>query len=358
MLRYIFRDLLVYNKWIKSLQKTNIPVIEVESASVIKNISKLPLGFDPDMQIYMAYIHPHNFQMAEAMIIGIPINSSSKSHRHIYGEEIVVLSGVGYTELKQNRRFPQTIQWNEGSYFFIPASLEHRHFNTGDKPVRFLVVTPAPLFINLFGNRRILYNIYCPFIRGINVLKQTKSLASNKNYLETYFIEDIAKAQIPSSDYIGKGYRYIQFRGNILRNILHSTHIAELRGGTYIRAHKHGGDVFIYILSGKGYTLIGEKGEFRIKKRIDWEAGDLINLPPWQYHQKFSTGSKPARFIAFKGALSLTMFVTLTKIPYDKEDVNIKKAFEKELSISGDQELINRYKEWENKAEEKNRCFL
>lgn len=334
MLKNMFKDFFAYNKWINDLKRTNIPVIEVKRGSAIKNISNLPLGFNSDMGVYISYIRPDNFQMEEAIMIEIPINSSSRSHRHIYAEEVIVLSGKGYTSFEHEGRFQQEIDWTEGSYFFIPFNLSHQHFNTGDKPARFLVVTPAPLLINIFRSRRLLYNFHLSFIKSTSGLRDTKKTYNKKSFLSTCFVKDVRAIKLPQSDFIGKDYRYIQFRGSMLRNIFHSTHIGELSSGTYIRAHKHGGEVFIYILSGKGYILLGRDGGFRSREKIELEKDNLINLPPWQYHQVFSTSDKPLRFMAFKGALSFTGFLSLTEIPYDTEDKVIKEIFEEEISAS------------------------
>lgn len=350
MLRHIFGKIFAYNRWIQEAKKRNIPVIEVERGSVIKNISKIPLGLDSSRQVYLLYILPDNFQITEAAVMEIPQNSNSEGHRHIYGEEIVVLSGSGYTEFSEDKKFRQDTGWNEGSYFFIPPNLWHRHFNKSDKPARFLAVTPAPLMINIFRNREALSNICLPF-KASNCLRYAQKKITAKNFLKTCFIKDTIRLELPQSDFIGKDYRYLQFRGSRLRNIFHSTHIAELNSGTYIRAHKHGGEVFIYILSGKGYILLGSTGGFNSRKKIKIEKDDLINLPPWQYHQVFSTGDIPLRFIAFKGPLSLTGFLSLTEINYAEEDKNIKEDFEQELSVSGGSNLVERYRLWREKAE-------
>lgn len=309
-------------------------VIEVKRGSVINNISRLPLEFNSDMQLHMTYIHPYNSCLAEAMIIEMPAQSSSEEHRHIYAEEIIVLSGSGRTIFKQNEKIRQEIEWAEGSYLFTPFNLWHQHFNTGDKPARFLVVTPAPLLINIFRNRKVLYNFYCSFIRESKSLEYIKKININKNFLRSCFIKDITKIQLPRSDFVGKDYHYLQFRGSILRNIFHSTHIGELSSGTYTKAHKHGGEVFMYILSGKGYILLGKDGGFKFREKIRLEEDGLVNLPPWQYHQVFSISDAPLRFIAFKGALSFTGVLSLTEIPYSKEDKEIKQIFAEEINAS------------------------
>jgi len=60
--------------------------------------------------------------------------------------------------------------------------------------------------------------------------------------------------------------------------------------------HRHQGGLVIYVISGKGYSVID--GE-----RIDWEKGDLVLLPLRQdgvEHQHFNSDpAEPALWIAF-----------------------------------------------------------
>lgn len=61
--------------------------------------------------------------------------------------------------------------------------------------------------------------------------------------------------------------------------------------------HRHQGEVIIYVLEGKGYSIVD--GE-----RVDWKEGDLILLPlkPNEVeHQHFNEDpEKPAKWMAFR----------------------------------------------------------
>ena len=66
---------------------------------------------------------------------------------------------------------------------------------------------------------------------------------------------------------------------------------------TYSGKHRHQGGLVIYVIDGKGYSVVD--GE-----RIDWEKGDLLLLPlrpNGVEHQHFNTdiGGKPALWMAF-----------------------------------------------------------
>ncbi len=73
--------------------------------------------------------------------------------------------------------------------------------------------------------------------------------------------------------------------------------------------HRHLAEECVYVIEGCGYDLhqdsdveIGDTFEWHIQpevKRYDWEAGDVIYIPPNTVHQHFNADpSKPARLIS------------------------------------------------------------
>ncbi len=65
---------------------------------------------------------------------------------------ILILNGEGKTEV-WNQDGPKVVcNWQAGSLFAIPLNASHQHFNTGDKPARYLAVTSAPPVMDLFHN--------------------------------------------------------------------------------------------------------------------------------------------------------------------------------------------------------------
>lgn len=64
---------------------------------------------------------------------------------------------------------------------------------------------------------------------------------------------------------------------------------------THSGKHKHQGGLTIFVLNGKGYTMVDDT-------RYDWGVGDLICLPIKKggvEHQHFNLENKPSRWIAF-----------------------------------------------------------
>lgn len=57
--------------------------------------------------------------------------------------------------------------------------------------------------------------------------------------------------------------------------------------------HRHQGGLHIFILKGRGYTVVDGK-------RLDWREGDMVMLPFKKgglVHQHFNTHSKPSRWL-------------------------------------------------------------
>ncbi len=84
-------------------------------------------------------------------------------------------------------------------------------------------------------------------------------------------------------------------------------HISELPPGGHNKRHRHVNEAIIYILSGRGHSIIQKEGEPEV--RIDWEEGDMFSPPLWAWHQHFNEDSqRPARYLAVTNApLMITM---------------------------------------------------
>ncbi len=74
-------------------------------------------------------------------------------------------------------------------------------------------------------------------------------------------------------------------------------HISEIAPGSHNNEHRHMNEAIIYIIQGRGYTLLeSPDGE---KVRIDWQEGDLLSPPMNWWHQHFNLDpDRPARYLA------------------------------------------------------------
>ncbi len=79
------------------------------------------------------------------------------------------------------------------------------------------------------------------------------------------------------------------------------SHTASMNVGVVVAGgtsgnHRHYYESLIYIIKGKGYSVVeGNK--------VEWEAGDIIYAPPWSWHQHFNTDpDNEVRYVAYTNA--------------------------------------------------------
>ena len=89
-------------------------------------------------------------------------------------------------------------------------------------------------------------------------------------------------------------------------------HISEIPPGGNNNMHRHVNEAIIYILSGKGYSIIEEEGKEPVK--IEWVEGDLFSPPLRAWHQHFNTDpDQPARYLAVTNVPLMTALGTFVK---------------------------------------------
>ncbi len=80
-------------------------------------------------------------------------------------------------------------------------------------------------------------------------------------------------------------------------------HISEIAPGGHNNMHRHINEAIIYILVGRGHSIIQEN-ENTQPIRIDWQEGDIFSPPLNWWHQHFNDDpEKPARYLAVTNAL-------------------------------------------------------
>ena len=75
-------------------------------------------------------------------------------------------------------------------------------------------------------------------------------------------------------------------------------HISEIQPGGHNKKHRHMNEAIIYILVGKGHSLVhDDRGN---ELRVEWSEGDIFSPPLNWWHQHFNDDlKKPARYLAF-----------------------------------------------------------
>jgi gentisate 1,2-dioxygenase len=285
-----------YQHWLLNA-RAEIPVFD---GLVIDDISQLSLLPWPQMGegINGLYLRLANYQIIDGRLLEIPVGGRTVEQRQFFEKGIYFIEGSGYTLIQQEGEEPQRVDWSAGSLISIPLNVRHWHVNEGLTPVRLLVVSSFPFVINAIGNEA--------FIEDNTFVFEDRYDGSEDYYdhveqLDEYSqninrVEDIRSVGTEDFDYRGEGNR--SARWIMAGNRMLDMHISEMPAGMYKKAHRHSGDAFILLLSGKGFSLTWPEGQFYKNRRIDWKAGTLFVPPIYWYHQHFNTGNTPARYLA------------------------------------------------------------
>lgn len=96
------------------------------------------------------------------------------------------------------------------------------------------------------------------------------------------------------------------------------TFYREIPAGGQSGTHRHRNEAIIYIVKGRGYTMVEDE-------RVDWEEGDILCIPVMAWHTNVNLDPKePALFLAtinrpLMESLDLFYIEDKEKIDYDYE---------------------------------------
>ena len=257
------------NTYEKFLEKEGLPVIRDYS---VWDLMTVPLKSWARKGGAGAYVNLVGSEgIIDAYACEIPPGGSLLPQRHLYEEIIYILSGSGATTVWVEGSAKQSFEWQEGSLFSPPLNTWHQHFNVqSDKPVRYLGVTRAPVFMNFFHDLDFIFNN--DFIFKSKYQGQTGYFSSqgkpieaevydDPSVWETNFVPDCRSFPLVAEPAGGMGaisIAYFEMSDNVV-----TAHISQQPSGTYKKAHHHGGGAHLVCLGGQGYTFL-----WPIEKRI------------------------------------------------------------------------------------------
>ena len=330
-----------YEKW---RDQEGIPVIKDYSVPDLMAVPLKPWQRKGGLGAFINLVGADGIN--DAYLCEIPPGAELHPQKHLFEELIFILSGRGATTVWVEGGPKQTFEWQEGSLFSPPLNVWHQHFNgQGDKPARYLAVTLAPTFLNLFNDFEFVFNNNYVFKDRYPGEEDyfSKGTLHPRRIWESNFIADVYKFKL--QEWKERGAGGVNIRFEMAHNLM-CPHISEFPVGTYKKAHRHGPGAHIVILSGQGYSLIWPEGGERLK--IDWKVGSLFAPPDRWFHQHFNTGRDPARYMALKaggsprytGITKLYGIETSTKLggdqmEYEDEDPEIRRIFKEELAKTG-----------------------
>ncbi|MFO1539018.1 MAG: cupin domain-containing protein [Chloroflexota bacterium] len=220
-------------------------------------------------------------------------------HRHSWDAIMFVESGSGWTEIDGVR-----IDWKPWDTIHLPSWAWHRHGNAkADKPAVFHTWSVQPM-LEQFGVALLEEGGDTPVAelpprpRQVTArpgedpeARRTQRLARQAAGVDSARLitrfDDVrglvTKRGARSLFMVDKS---IGFHTAGLSAVMH-----ELAPGKYQSRHRHGGEAWLYVISGTGYSMIDDV-------RHDWEAGDLIVVDHWAWHQHVNArAEKTARLV-------------------------------------------------------------
>ena len=330
-----------YDRWIASQG------IDVIRGFFVEDLYTIPLKWWDRMGGNGAYIMLDGTgYLDDAYVCGIPPAKSLNPQRHIYEALIYVLDGRGATTVWQTNGGKQSFEWQTGSLFALPLNAWYQHFNgQGDREARLLAVTTAPLVFNLFHCEDFVINNPYSFtdrFKGEEGFFGGKGTLYSDRVVETNFVADAINIEPVAWTERGKGNATIFFE---MSESMMGSHVSRFPVGIYKKAHRHGPGAHVFILTGKGYSLLWPEG--KEMTRVDWKPGSIVVPPEGWFHQHFNSSAEPARYLALKilsrkyklqpGKIQSDVPLAFGgwQIEYEDEDPIIRKIYEEECAKSG-----------------------
>lgn len=230
----------------------------------------------------------------------VPPGGDKDGHRHLDEATFYILSGRGWSELRQSDDRPdQRIDWKAGDVVVIPANAWHRHFNADpDLPARQLAFKNTRLLRKLFHSRDFVYRNDFRFHDRYDDEDDywTAREPGNWGKVKVNAIGSIVDEPTEPDPDAGVGVSMARYSMGGHRMLSHA--LVEIAVGGHVREHRHLAEEAMLVLRGRGRThLRADDGR---EASVEWQAGDLV-APPfglWRGHE--NTGDEPVRLFRVK----------------------------------------------------------
>lgn len=221
----------------------------------------------------------------------------NRGHRHLDEALILIVSGTGYSELRQSEDAPmQRVEWRPGSVLAIPSNAWHQHFNTGDEiPARQLAFKDTQFLRRVFASRSFVYDN--PFRFDDRYADEPDYWTSREDRSGITFtnriVDPLAETLLPAGE--GISTRTYEMGGH--RNLQPT--IVELEpGARTLPDRSEIVESAWFVLAGSGHTVI--RGDDGVEVRVEWSNGDLFCPPLGHWSQHVAGGSEPVRLLAVR----------------------------------------------------------
>jgi gentisate 1,2-dioxygenase len=254
----------------------------------------------------------------DATLHEIAPHTTTTSHRHSWDAIEFIESGSGWTEIDGQR-----LDWKPWDTLHLPSWAWHRHGNDGDKPARLHTWSVQPM-LEQFGVALLEDGGDTPVKDLPPRPKQIAPVSGSDPYARR--TQRLAQ-QWAGTESARLITRWDDVRGVVTPRGARSTFLVdtsigyhtaglsavmhELAPGLYQSRHRHGGEAFLYVISGNGHSEVDGVSH-------SWEAGDLIVVDHWSWHQHFNDSrERTARLIRVHNFDALYDMIRILLDPLD-----------------------------------------
>lgn len=246
---------------------------------------------------------------------------SKRGHRHLDEAIFYIVSGRGWTELKQaDDAEIQRVEWRAGTLMAIPVNAWHQHFNADEtRPALQLAFKNTRFLRRMFGSRDFVYaNSFRFHDRYDDQLDYwTSRRVDDNGVVHTNMVVDLHAEQLPVSPEAGRLVSQRHFRMGGHRLLWAA--LVEIGSGGYVKDHQHLAEEAILFLEGSGRTVMYDTDRGR-EVTIQWAAGDLLCPPFGVRHKHLVDDGASVRLLAVRNmfvheALGMSGTALGTQIP-------------------------------------------
>lgn len=229
-------------------------------------------------------------------------SQASHPEKHLFEELVLVLAGMGTTELWQPGSHRRVVfEWQPGSLFAVPANALHRFVNAGTHPARLLMANTAPALLDLLGQADAVFAN--PALLAFDddhgqAFDDIQPDAGGLAVCRTGLVPDAQGCDLPLDNRISPGWRQMQLA---MAGPALSCVIGEHRPGRYARAQVLPADTAMVCLAGRGFSHVWPERlgpRPASVQRLDHAVHTLAGPGRERcYHQLFNTGPVPLRHL-------------------------------------------------------------
>ncbi len=273
--------------------------IPVHDVFYVDDMMAVELGDWDRLGCKGAFVNLADPFLTSAIIIEIAPGAKTTPVRHMFETWCFVVDGEGETFIEQEGSPTNSIPWGKRSLFGPPLNTTYHHVNQSrDKPARILMVTNAPLTMNLYHNERFVFDnafVFDDRYKGENSYFNGESDYLGGRVTKINLIPDTLAFRL--INWKDRGFAAKSFHMSMSEHTM-ACHLSEFEVGTYKKCHRHGPGAHVIILAGQGYSMLWKEGDE--PTRVDWNENSLFAPPEWWFHQHFNTGAEPARYLALR----------------------------------------------------------